>query len=138
LRQDAANSEELVLNQDDAPPLHEEQARGSAAESLLTRELLSYLIEQCEARATSAGSAQEALAMLERERERFDLLLSDIGMPEMDGFTLIRRIRQPPAEQGGTIPAIAVTAYARGETAPACSRPGSTATSPSPSSRPSC
>jgi signal transduction histidine kinase len=78
-----------------------------------TRELLSYLLEQCEARPQSAGSAQEALELL--QRERFDLLLSDIGMPDMDGFALIRKVRQLPAEQGGTIPAIALTAYARGE-----------------------
>jgi CheY-like chemotaxis protein len=40
------------------------------------------------------------------------VLLSDIGMPEVDGYTLIRQIRTLPPEQGGQIPAIALTAYA--------------------------
>jgi CheY-like chemotaxis protein len=41
-----------------------------------------------------------------------DILLSDIGMPQMDGYTLIRQIRALPAEQGGQIRAIALSAYA--------------------------
>nr|WP_322790699.1 response regulator [Brasilonema sennae] len=40
------------------------------------------------------------------------MLLSDIGMPEMDGYTLMRQVRTLPPEQGGQIPAIALTAYA--------------------------
>ncbi|AFZ33971.1 multi-sensor hybrid histidine kinase [Stanieria cyanosphaera PCC 7437] len=43
------------------------------------------------------------------------ILISDIGMPEVDGYTLLRQLRSLPAEQGGQIPAIALTAYA-GET----------------------
>jgi len=42
-----------------------------------------------------------------------DLLVSDIGMAEMDGYMLIQQIRSRLPEQGGTIPAIALTAYAR-------------------------
>lgn len=41
-----------------------------------------------------------------------DLLLSDLGMPEVDGYTLIRKIRAMPNNLGGEIPAIALTAYA--------------------------
>jgi CheY-like chemotaxis protein len=41
-----------------------------------------------------------------------NLLLSDIGMPEVDGYMLMRQIRAMPAELGGKIPAIALTAYA--------------------------
>lgn len=44
-----------------------------------------------------------------------DVLISDIGMPNMDGFSLIRQIRALPPEKGGQIPAIALTAYAREE-----------------------
>ena len=40
------------------------------------------------------------------------MLISDIGMPEEDGYSLIRKIRALPAEEGGDIPAIALTAYA--------------------------
>jgi CheY-like chemotaxis protein len=48
-------------------------------------------------------------------REKFDVLLSDIGMPDMDGYELMRRVRQLDAARAGPIPAIAVTAYARPE-----------------------
>jgi len=44
-----------------------------------------------------------------------DVLVSDIGMPDEDGFDLIRRVRMLPPEQGGQIKAIALTAYARFE-----------------------
>jgi CheY-like chemotaxis protein len=43
------------------------------------------------------------------------VLLSDIAMPDQDGYALIRRVRQLPVEEGGEIPAIALTAYAREE-----------------------
>jgi CheY-like chemotaxis protein len=56
------------------------------------------------------GSAVEALAAM--ERGRFDVLVSDIGMPLMDGYALISKIRQLPLERGGRIPAAALTAYA--------------------------
>ena len=55
------------------------------------------------------GSAVEALA--EMERGRFNVLVSDIGMPLMDGYQLISKIRQLPKERGGRIPAAALTAY---------------------------
>jgi CheY-like chemotaxis protein len=48
-------------------------------------------------------------------QERFDLLLSDIGMPEMDGYELMRQVRQLDTQRTGPIPAVAVTAYARPE-----------------------
>jgi CheY-like chemotaxis protein len=55
-------------------------------------------------------SATEALDQM--ERQRFDLLISDIGMPEMNGYDLIGRIRQLGEEHGGRTPAVALTAYA--------------------------
>jgi PAS domain S-box-containing protein len=78
-----------------------------------TRELLREVLTQCGASVTTAGSSQEALE--EFERSRPDVLISDIGMPNEDGYELIRKIRQLPAASGGTIPAIALTAYARAE-----------------------
>jgi CheY-like chemotaxis protein len=78
-----------------------------------TRELIRYLMEQCEAQVQTAAGAEEALRLL--QAGTFDALVSDIGMPEVDGYGFIRRVRALPAEQGGRIPAVALTAYARSE-----------------------
>jgi PAS domain S-box-containing protein len=75
------------------------------------REFLAFLLEEYGARVTVVASASEALAALEQIEP--DLLLSDIGMPDVDGYMLMRQIRAMPPEQGGEIPAIALTAYAR-------------------------
>ncbi|HEX6243660.1 MAG TPA: ATP-binding protein [Polyangiales bacterium] len=78
-----------------------------------TRELLRFVLEQCDTRVTTADHAGEALRLL--DLQRFDLLISDIGMPDVDGYALIRAVRARPAEAGGGIPALALTAYARAE-----------------------
>jgi PAS domain S-box-containing protein len=75
-----------------------------------TRELIAAMLTTCGAEVVSAGFAIEALDQM--ERQRFDLLISDIGMPEMNGYDLIGRIRQLGKEQGGRTPAVALTAYA--------------------------
>jgi CheY-like chemotaxis protein len=59
---------------------------------------------------TTAASAREALAAIERSVPH--VVLSDIGMPHEDGYDLLRWLRARSPEDGGTIPAIAVTAYA--------------------------
>lgn len=75
-------------------------------------ELCSTVLEIYGAQVTTAASADEALALLERSRP--DVLVSDIGMPEEDGYTLIKKVRM--VEVGGeTIPAVALTAYASEE-----------------------
>jgi hypothetical protein len=51
-------------------------------------------------------------ALAKMARQQFDVLISDIGMPEMDGYGLISKVRQLPVERGGRIPAAALTAYA--------------------------
>ena len=75
------------------------------------RALLKRVLEDRAASVRTAGSAAEALRLLQAERP--DVLVSDIGMPEEDGYALIRRVRA--LEAGGDVPAIAVTAYARSE-----------------------
>jgi PAS domain S-box-containing protein len=60
-----------------------------------------------------AGSAEEGLEMLVRLRP--DIVVSDVGMPEMDGYELIRRIRALPSTRGGRTPAVALSAYARAD-----------------------
>jgi CheY-like chemotaxis protein len=59
----------------------------------------------------TAASADEALAAL--DRERFDAAVLDIGLPAVDGYELLRRIRSRPRDQQGALPAAALTAYAR-------------------------
>ncbi|MDT5157419.1 MAG: hypothetical protein QOH51_1776 [Acidobacteriota bacterium] len=78
-----------------------------------TREVFRVGISRCGAEVLTAASAQEALEAIERERP--DLLISDIGMPGEDGYELIKKVRALPAGRGGKIPAIALTAYARTE-----------------------
>ncbi|MBE9129709.1 response regulator, partial [Coleofasciculus sp. LEGE 07081] len=76
-----------------------------------SRELLTFILEEYGANVRAFASAKEALLSFTETQP--DLLISDIAMPEMDGYMLIRQIRCLPSEQGGQIPAIALTAYAR-------------------------
>jgi PAS domain S-box-containing protein len=75
------------------------------------RGLLTALLQHYGAEVLTVASAAEVLSVLETFQP--DALVSDIGMPEVDGYTLIQRIRALPAEKGGQVPAIALTAYAR-------------------------
>jgi PAS domain S-box-containing protein len=77
------------------------------------RDLIAVMLLARGAEVVCVGSALEALE--EMDRQRFDVLVSDIGMPEMDGYGLIEKIRQLPAERGGRTPAAALTAYAGGD-----------------------
>jgi len=78
-----------------------------------TRDLLRVALEQCGSKVVTAGSAMEALEALEKTKP--DVLISDIGMPEEDGYALISKVRALSAARGGKVPAIALTAYARTE-----------------------
>ncbi len=77
------------------------------------RELIQRVLSECGAATRTASGALEALAEIERERP--DVLVSDIGMPELDGYELLRRVRRGQASGDGRIPAIALTAFARPE-----------------------
>jgi CheY-like chemotaxis protein len=74
------------------------------------RDLLETVLGHRQARVFSASSAADAFELVRRERP--DMLISDIAMPEEDGYSLIRRVRALASLDGGTTPAIAVTAYA--------------------------
>jgi CheY-like chemotaxis protein len=75
-----------------------------------TREMMKTMLEQFGADVVTAASAGEALSKF--QPGRYDAMLADIGMPEMDGYELIARVRALGPEKGGDVPAIAVTAYA--------------------------
>jgi PAS domain S-box-containing protein len=77
------------------------------------RESLRVLLERSGADVTAVGSAAEAIAQISTVRPH--VLLSDIAMPEEDGYRLIRRVRELPASEGGRTPAAALTAYASRE-----------------------
>lgn len=75
-----------------------------------TLNLIVFILQQYGAQVKAVASASEAIEALTIWQP--DVLLSDIGMPDMDGYGLIRQIRTRPPTQGGGIPAIALTAYA--------------------------
>lgn len=75
-----------------------------------SRKLLGTMLKRYGARVTSTKSAEEALRVFEDELP--DVMISDIGMPDQDGYELVRKLRALPAEKGGAVPAIALTGYA--------------------------
>ena len=78
-----------------------------------TLDLVKRVLADCGAKVFVAESARAGLELLQREKP--DILISDIGMPDEDGYTLIRQVRALKAKQGGKIPAAAVSAFARPE-----------------------
>jgi len=78
-----------------------------------TLEMLKFIFDECGAEVITAASVSEALESLECRRP--DALVSDIAMPNQDGYDLIRRARSRGPERGGKIPAVAVTACASTE-----------------------
>ena len=77
------------------------------------RTLTSLVLTQAGASVRAVASVQEALQML--GAERLDVLVSNIGLPDQDGYGLIRQVRQYEVEHGGFLPAVALTSYARAE-----------------------
>ncbi|MGG6241215.1 ATP-binding protein [Nodosilinea sp. AN01ver1] len=75
------------------------------------RELVAVMLTQYGAEVMSATSAAEALVALATYRPH--VIISDIGMPSMDGYMFIKQVRTLPPDQGGQVPAIALTAYTR-------------------------
>jgi len=78
-----------------------------------SRNLVKRLLEDYGAQVLLAGSVDEALAIFASQRP--DVILSDIGMPDRDGYDLLRNIRSLSIEQGRNVPAAALTALARAE-----------------------
>lgn len=100
---DASSSKGLDFNLNGLRVLFVDDERDS-------RELVTFLLEQQGVNVTQVESAGAALDCL--QQAEFDLLISDVGMPDMDGYELMRQIRTRSPEQNGKILAIALTAYA--------------------------
>jgi CheY-like chemotaxis protein len=87
-----------------------------------SRELIAMFLESCGAEISAVGSAAEALEAFGNRRP--DLVVSDIAMPGKSGYELIRELRARPPESGGTVPAVALTAYAAQEDVSKAKRAG--------------
>lgn len=108
------------LAPDAPPPAPEATLRDMRGTSVLVvdddrdaRELIARVLADCHASVRLAASAREAFALLRAEPP--DLLISDLGMPEVDGLELMSWVRALPREAGGQVAAIALTAFARSE-----------------------
>jgi signal transduction histidine kinase/ActR/RegA family two-component response regulator len=79
-------------------------------------DIVRRVLEEYGADVAAVGSGQEALELLRaRANKRFDVLVSDIGMPKLDGYALLRSVRTDLSIDSETLPAIAITAFARPE-----------------------
>jgi CheY-like chemotaxis protein len=75
--------------------------------------LVMHLLENCGVNTAGCASAEECLARLPQWHP--DVLISDIGMPGMDGYAMMRVLREFSPQEGGETPAVALTAFARSE-----------------------
>jgi CheY-like chemotaxis protein len=80
-----------------------------------TRDYLITVLKESGAQVTGVASVRQAISEIGQLLP--DILMTDIGMPGEDGYALIRQVRALAPEQGGLIPAVAVTAYASEEDA---------------------
>ena len=97
----------------DCPPQLEDLRVMIVDDERDTRDLLRAILENCGSQVQTAASAAEALGLLAEWQP--DVLVSDIGMPGEDGYSLIKKVRALEAQTDARIPAIALTAYARVE-----------------------
>lgn len=81
------------------------------------RDLVAHILENCGSEVVTVGSAEQAINIFNANSTTspFHILVSDIGLSEQDGYSLMRQIRLLPPEEGGQIPALALTAYAKDE-----------------------
>jgi CheY-like chemotaxis protein len=77
------------------------------------RLLISRILRTCNATVVTAGTMDEALQRVQQHPP--DVLISDLGMPDRDGYELLQAVRALPPERGGRVPAAALSAFARSE-----------------------
>lgn len=84
-------------------------------DDLDSREVLQLFLQQCGAVVESVDSASRAISVLSKNGRRFDVIISDLAMPNEDGYSLISQIRQFSPDKGGKIPALALSAFTNRE-----------------------
>jgi signal transduction histidine kinase/ActR/RegA family two-component response regulator len=113
----ASHEERRTARSATSPPLRLPRLDGIRIlvvdDNLDGRALTSLVLTQAGASVNAVASVRDALQMIERERP--DVLVTDIGLPREDGYMLIGQIRAHEAEHGGFLPAVALTGYARAE-----------------------
>ncbi|MFN6515830.1 MAG: chemotaxis protein CheB [Nostoc sp. CreGUA01] len=115
------NATQTVVLQDQLPPSAANMPSLDGVRLLLVddelyvRNLFVTVLEVYGVEVTAVASARQALSTLIANPGGYDILLSDISMPEEDGYTLIRQVRALSVESGGQIPAVAITAHATDE-----------------------
>jgi CheY-like chemotaxis protein len=77
------------------------------------RALTSIMLTEAGASVVAVGSVRDALQAIDAQRP--DVLVTDIRLPDEDGYALIRQVREAEAEQGGFLPALALTGFVRAE-----------------------
>jgi CheY-like chemotaxis protein len=97
----------------DCPPVLDGLRVLAVDDEVDARQLLAAVLERCGAEVRTCASASEALEALKQYKP--DVLVSDIGMPDEDGYSLMEKVRASEAGRGQRIPAVALTAYARVE-----------------------
>jgi PAS domain S-box-containing protein len=112
-RQKAAKSDSIFLASPTSLPILNGVKVLVVDDEVDSREFIATVLQECQAEVTAVSSAQEALEMLTLWTP--DVLISDIGMPGENGYSLIRKVRSLSPEKGRDIPAAALTAYARVE-----------------------
>ena len=112
-RQKAAKSDSIFLTSPISFPILNGVKVLVVDDEVDSREFIATVLQECQAKVTAVSSAQEALEMLTLWTP--DVLISDIGMPGENGYSLIRKVRSLSPEKGRDIPAAALTAYARVE-----------------------
>lgn len=77
------------------------------------RQLVTRILQSCNEKVNTAASVSDAMAQIRSDVPQ--VLISDLGMPDQDGYELIQTVRALPADAGGNIPAVALSAFARSE-----------------------
>jgi CheY-like chemotaxis protein len=117
-----AQPESIIPSAIDKPPKADDSEFAYSLENIrvllvddepYTREVVTGMLERHGADVTAAATVREALQLFHAVKP--DVVVSDLAMPDQDGFALLKEVRSLPIDQGGNTPAIALTAYVRAE-----------------------